>query len=138
MIKIISIPGKNHRGFTLVEALLTSLFLGILGTAISTVYSSAFQTMNDQTDRMLLDSRLRSRMELLVNTDFYSLSSGSENVTINGKSYTIQWSVTPVDLSGEGTAEATAVKVTVSVSGFFERSLITIMVDHEDIVGKIS
>jgi hypothetical protein len=43
-----------------------------------------------------------------------------------------------VDLSGEGTAEATAVKVTVSVSGFFERSLITIMVDHEDIVGKIS
>ena len=38
-----------------------------------------FQTMDDQIDRMLIDSKLRSRMELLVNTDFYSLSSGSEN-----------------------------------------------------------
>jgi hypothetical protein len=125
-------------GFTLVEVMLSVIFLGLLATAVASVYSSGFQTLDYQVDRILLDGKLRSRMEVLVGTDFGSLSSGSEGVTINGKNYTINWTVVSVDLNGDGTPEPTAKQVTVSVAGMSDRSLTTILVDHEKRVGKIS
>jgi len=73
-----------------------------------------------------------------VGTDFGSLESDSEGVTINGKVYTINWTVVSVDLNGDGTPEPTAKQVTVSVAGMSDRSLTTILVDHEKRVGKIS
>ncbi len=77
-------------------------------------------------------------MEVLISTDFDSLSSGSENVTINGDTYTIDWSVIAVDLNADSITEPNAKSITVSVSGMPDRSLTTIIVDHENQVGKIS
>ena len=114
------------------------VFLGLLGTAASTVYFSGQQSLDYQADRILLDGRLRSRMEVLIGTDFGSLSSGSENVTINGNTYTIDWTVIAVDLNADTITEPTAKSITVSVSGMLDRSLTTIVVDHENQVGKIS
>lgn len=125
-------------GFTLVEVLLAVVLLALVATALSTVHSSGFQTLNVQIDRMLLDSRLRSRMEVLVGTGFDSLSNGSENVTVNGNTYTITWTVALADLNNDGLSEPSAKTVIVSISGMPERSLTTIMVDHEDKIGKIS
>ena len=126
-------------GFTLVEALMAVVILATAALAFSTVYSSGFQTLDVQLDHILLDSKLRSRMEVLVGTDFDSLSSGSENVTVNGNTYTINWTVATADLDGFYTLpEPGAKTVTVSVSGMPARSLVTIMVDHEDKIGKIS
>ncbi len=125
-------------GFTLVEVLLAVVFLALLATSFSTVYSSGFQTLDVQIDRMLLDSRLRNRMEVLVSTGFDSLSNGSENVTVNGNTYTITWTVALADLNNDSISEPSAKTVTVSISGMPERSLTTIMVDHEDMIGKIS
>jgi prepilin-type N-terminal cleavage/methylation domain-containing protein len=124
-------------GFTLVEVLLAVVFLALLATAFSTVYSSGFQTLDVQIDRMLLDSELRSRMEVLVGTGFDSLSNDSENVSVNGNSYTITWTVALADLNNDSIPEPSAKTVTVSISGMPERSLTTIMVDHEDRIGKI-
>lgn len=129
---------KTSNGFTLVEVMLCVIFLGLLTTAIASVYSSGFQTLDYQVDRILLDGKLRSRMEVLVGTDFGSLSSDSDPVTINGKDYTINWTVVSVDLNDDGTPEVSAKKVTVSVAGMSDRSLTTILVDHEKRVGKIS
>jgi Tfp pilus assembly protein PilE len=129
---------KTSNGFTLVEVMLCVIFLGLLTTAIASVYSSGFQTLDYQVDRILLDGKLRSRMEVLVGTDFGSLSSDFEPVTINGKDYTINWTVVSVDLNDDGTPEVSAKKVTVSVAGMSDRSLTTILVDHEKRVGKIS
>ncbi len=129
---------KTSNGFTLVEVMLCVIFLGLLATAVASVYSSGFQTLDYQVDRILLDGELRSRMEVLVGTDFGSLENDSEGATINGKNYTINWTVVSVDLNGDGTPEVSAKKVTVSVDGMSDRSLTTILVDHEKMVGKIS
>lgn len=118
--------------------MLAVVFLGLLGSAASTVYFSGQQSLDYQADRILLDGRLRSRMEVLISTDFGSLSSGTEDVTINGNIYTIDWSVVAVDMDADGITEPSAKSITVSVSGIPDRSLTTIIVDHENQVGKIS
>jgi len=128
---------QTDSAFTLIEVLLSVVFLGLLASATSTVYFTGFQSLDEQVDRMLLDSKLRSRMELLLGTSFSALSSSSEAVTVNGTNYTIDWTVATIDLDGDAIAEPSAKKVTVSVSGMADRSLVTLVVDHENIIGKI-
>lgn len=128
---------KSCFGFTLVEILVTVVLLGLMATGISAMYLSGFRSLDAQADRMLLDSRLRSRMEVLVGTDFATLSSGSEAVSINGHNYTIDWTVVSIDLDGDSNPESTAKQVTVSVAGGSGHSLTTIIVDHEGRLGKI-
>jgi prepilin-type N-terminal cleavage/methylation domain-containing protein len=128
---------KTCRGFTLVEVLVSVALLGLMVTGIGALYVSGLQSLERQDDRMLLDSHLRSRMEVLVGTDFGSLSDGSEVVIVNGQNYTINWSVVPIDLDGDATPEPKAVQVTVSITELPDRSLTTILVDHEGRLGKI-
>ncbi len=135
--KIIN-PLKSTGGFTLVEAMLSVVLLGIIAVGISAPYTSGFQALDVQADRMLLDSSLRSRMEVLIGTEFGSLSAGSEGVTVNGQNYTITWTVGNVDLDGDATPESTAKQVTVSITELPDRFLTTILVDNKDRVGKIS
>jgi hypothetical protein len=87
---------------------------------------------------MLIDSQLRSRMEVLVSTDFDMLANGSEVVTVNGQNFTVNWNIAPIDLDGDSNPEPTAKQVSVSITELPNRSLITILVDHEGKVGKIS
>lgn len=114
------------------------MLLGIVATTITIPYISGFQSLEVQADVMLLDSRLRSRMEVLMSTEFDSLSSGSEVVTINGQNHTIDWTVAPIDLDGDTNPEPTAVLVSVSVTGMTGHTLTTIIVDSQDKIGKIS
>jgi len=129
---------RNHNGFTLTEVLFSVVLLGIVSSTITLPYISGVQSLEVQADLMLLDSHRRSRMELLVSTDFDSLSSGSEVVTVNGQNYTINWSVLPLDLDGDTNPEPTAVQISVSVAGMAGRTLTTIVVDSQDSLGKIS
>ncbi|MBA7704368.1 hypothetical protein ES703_113174 [subsurface metagenome] len=131
-------PLRTTKGFTLVEALLSVALLGLMVTGIATLYVSGLQSLDGQDDRMLLDSELRSRMEVLVSTDFGALSDDSEVVTVNGQNYTIAWTVVNVDLDGDLTPEPNAKQVTVSITKLPDRSLTTILVDNEGRVGKIS
>ena len=128
---------KTCSGFTLVEALLSVALLGLMVTGIATLYVSGLQSLDGQDDRMLLDSALRSRMEVLVGTDFGALSDDSEVVTVNGQNYTIAWTVMNADLDGDLTPEPNAKQVTVSITELPDRSLTTILVDNEGRVGKI-
>jgi hypothetical protein len=109
-----------------------------MATAVSALYGSSSKFVGECEDSMLLDIRLRSRMEVLVSTDFSSLTSGSENVTINGKNYTIIWTTADVDLNGDSITELTAKKITVSISGLPGRSLTTVITDNENRIGIIS
>ena len=128
---------KSCLGFTLVEVLVSVILLGFMATGISTLYLSGWRSLDAQNDRMLLDSRLRSRMEVLVGTDFAVLSNGSEVVSINGQNYTFDWTVVSIDLDQDGHPESNARQVTVSVAGVSGHSLTTIIVDHEGRLGKI-
>ena len=129
---------KTCNGFTLVEALFSVVLLGVMATAIAVPYISGFQSLDVQADRMLLDCRLRSRIEVLVGTDFGSLTDGSEVVTVNGENYTISWTVANVDLDGDLIPESNAKQVTVTIPELPDCSLSTILVDNEGKVGKIS
>jgi type II secretory pathway pseudopilin PulG len=124
-------------GFTLVEAVLSMVILGLMVSGITALYLSGLQSLASQDDRMLLDSRLRSRMEVLVGTDFGTLSNGSEVVTVNGENFTLSWTALAVDLNGDSIPEPNAKRLTVSLAGAAGRSLTTIVVDHQGRVGKI-
>jgi prepilin-type N-terminal cleavage/methylation domain-containing protein len=124
-------------GFTLVEVLVSVALLGLMVTGIGALYVSGLQSLNAQDDRMLLDSQLRSRMEVLVGTDFDALAGGSEMITVNGQNFTVNWNVAPIDLDGDTNPEPTAKQVNVSITELPNRSLTTILVDHEGMVGKI-
>ena len=125
---------KMRDGFTLVEALLSVVILGLIAAGISAPYISGLRSLEVQADRMLLDSHLRGQMEKLIGLPFNRIIPGTESVTVRGNDYTIEWSVTPVDLNGDSNPEPNARKITVSVFG---RTLTTIVVDHEGKVGKI-
>jgi len=121
-----------------VEAMLSVALLALVAVGISAPYISGFQALDAQADRMVLDTRLRSRMEVLVSTDFDSLSAGSEVVMVRGQNYTLTWTVANIDLDGDAVPESTARQVTVSITGLPGRFLTTILVDNEGRVGKIS
>ena len=125
-------------GFTLLEAMLSVALLGLMAIAISTPFFSGFQALDVQADRMLLDSHLRSRMEVLVSTNFDSLGNGSEVVTVRGQNYTITWTITNEDLDGDTAPESTAKKIDVSITELPGRSLKMIVVDNERKIGKVS
>ena len=125
---------KSRGGFTLVEALLSVVILGLIAAGISAPYISGLQSLEVQADRMLLDSHLRGRMEALIGLPFDQIIPGTESVTVRGNNYTIEWTETPVDWDGDLNRDAKKITVTVSVFG---RSLTTIVVDHEGKVGKI-
>jgi prepilin-type N-terminal cleavage/methylation domain-containing protein len=128
---------RTCSGFTLLEVLLAVVFLALLAMGMTAIHVSGLQSLDEQADRMLLDGKIRSRMEVLIGTDFAALSNGSEPVTVRGTNYTIAWSVVPVDLDGDANPEPTAKKVTVSVTELPDRSLTTIIVDNEGKVGKL-
>ena len=125
---------KSRGGFTLVEALISVVILGLIAAGISAPYISGLQSLEVQADRMLLDSHLRGRMEALIGLPLDQIISGTEVVTIRGQSYTITWTEDEVDLNADEEPEPNAKKIRVSVS---DRSLTTIVVDHEGKVGKI-
>ena len=129
---------KSPGGFTLVEALLSVALLALLASTISAIYVSGLKSLNVQADHMLLDSALRSRMEVLVGTDFGLLTNGSEAVAINGQNYTISWTAVNADLDGDLTPEPNAKQVTVWITELPGRALTLILVDNDGSVGKIS
>lgn len=131
-----NLQGKKN-GFTLVEVLLATVLLALMAGGFAMLYSSGFNSLSSQKDRVLLNSRLSSRMEELQSRTFSNLNNGSEAITIGGESYTINWTVSPVDLDGDATTEAGAVQVTVSIAGSSDLSLTSIIVNTSGQVGKI-
>ena len=127
-------PNTRKGGFTLVEALLSMTILALIATVISAVYASGFQALEIQSDRMLIDSALRSQMEFQLGNAFADLTSGATTVTVNGQSHTVTIVVVAADLDGDAVPEPAAKQVTISIDG---RSLMTIVVDDEDRLGKI-
>lgn len=105
---------RPQSGFTLVEVLLATVLLALMAGGFATLYSSGLNSLTSQKDRVLLQSHLSSRMEELQSRAFTNLTSGSEAVTVEGESYTINWTVAPVDLDADALTDTGAVQVTVN------------------------
>jgi prepilin-type N-terminal cleavage/methylation domain-containing protein len=128
---------RANSGFTLIEASLAVVILGLMATSIGAMYVSGLDSLDAGHDRMLLDSHVRSRIEFLMGQPFDQVAGGSEVVTVNGENYTINWSAPLIDLDGDSLPEADAKQLTVSVAGEPGCSLTVILVDNEGRVGKI-
>jgi prepilin-type N-terminal cleavage/methylation domain-containing protein len=128
---------RSKHGFTLIETLLAVVILGLMTTSIGALYVSGLDSLDAGHERMLLDSHLRSRMELLMSQSFDLVTGGSEVVTVKGQNYTINWTAPLVDLDGDSLPDADAKHVTVSVAGEPGLQLSVILVDNEGRVGKI-
>jgi len=76
-------------------------------------------------------------MEELEGREFSNLTNGSEVITVEGESYTLNWTVAPVDLDGDAATDAGAVQVTVSITGISDLSITNIIVNTSGQVGKI-
>ena len=118
----------------MVEALLAIVVLAFAAAVMTGLYVSGLQAMDAQTDRMTLDSSLRSRMEFLLSQNFDQLTNGTDTISVNGQNYTLSWTINNTDLDGDSVAESTAKMIEVTVEG---RTLTTIVVDHEGQIGKI-
>jgi type II secretory pathway pseudopilin PulG len=125
-------------GFTLVEALFAVAIMGLLGIAVSALYASGTKSLDLISDRALLDSHLRSRLEMLISTDFYALGNGTEVLNVNGNTYTIKWSVGLIDLDGDSNLEINAKQIKVAIAEIPELSLTTVLTTPEGRVQKIS
>jgi prepilin-type N-terminal cleavage/methylation domain-containing protein len=128
---------KKIRGFTLVEVLLATAILALMAGGFATLYSSGLNSLVSQKDRVILNSQLSSRMEELQSREYSNLTDSSEVITVEGESYTINWTVAPVDLDGDTYTEPDAVQVTVSVAGISDLTLTNIIVNSSEQVGKI-
>jgi prepilin-type N-terminal cleavage/methylation domain-containing protein len=143
LFPVVSAAGSGPRitasdaGFTLVEILLAVTLLGLLAAGVSMMYASGLKALDVQSDRILLDSALRSRMEFLIGTSFDELTDGGETIQIRSTVVSIYWKVEPADLNGDGAAEAGAKKIIVTAPEQHSQALTVIVVDHEGRVAKI-
>lgn len=111
---------ETDKGFTLIEVLisLAILSIGILAVA-SLQVSASLQTRNslEITEACAIASY---QMEVLMQMPFanvtttpsYSIPTGRFSIPTN--QYNIQWTVTMIDLNGDGIAEARSVDLTVT------------------------
>lgn len=129
---------RNHAGFTLIEALLTIVVVALMATAISGLYISGMRSLDVQARRVLLQGHLRSQMELLVGTPFNHLTSGSRAIDVatgnQTNTYTISWTISPIDLDGDSTPEPDAKQVKVALEG---QALTMLLTDHQGRVKKL-
>ena len=113
--------GPRNSGFTLIEAIMLMVIVGIVGLA-SGIGLQAFAKTPTQTNQPLaLNAECVSRMEQMRATDFASLSTKastlSGNVTINGTAYTCSVAVANADADGDGTVDADFAQITVTIGG---------------------
>lgn len=128
---------ENKNGFTLVEAMISIVLLAIMGVSITMPYTSGSQALNAVSDQIHMDQVLKSRMEILVGTDFDSLRTWFDMVVVGSQTYLLFWSVTFVDMDGDTSQDVDAKQVSLMVMGFPDISLTTILVDGGDRIGKI-
>ena len=132
-------PITPHAGFTLVEALLSVALLALVASTIGASYITGLQSLDLQHEDILLDSMLRSRMEVLLSTKPATLSNGSETVTVKGETYTISWTIVPYDIDGDATPESDAWWIELKVDELAAKhTLHTIVVDNQGRIGKVS
>ena len=113
---------------------MSAMILGLVAIPLTEIFYSGLRTLDTRADDYLIASALRSRMELLLSTDFQYLSSGSTQVTVRNTTSWMSWSVNSYDLDGDSLTESGVRQIRIAFQG---RILSTIVTDHEGRVGKI-
>jgi len=120
-----SIRGHNS-GFTLVEALLSSVIIAVCVMAVSAAFYGGFQNLRDEGRMLEQLNYAAGKTDELIATEFRRLSSGGDTVTVCGEQVPRKWQVTSYNVDGNPGAESDA-KLTVVTVGNVR--LATLVVD---------
>jgi type II secretory pathway pseudopilin PulG len=124
---------SKHKGFTLIEALLSIATLAMAAAGIATLYASGHRAIENQTESALFCSALRGEMERTIATPFDELADAEAPITIDGQTYTSAVTTAFVDVNGDGSIESNAVHVTVAIA---DKALTLLRIDSGQYVRK--
>jgi prepilin-type N-terminal cleavage/methylation domain-containing protein len=116
----------SDAGFTLIEAMLSSVILAVCVMAVSTAFYGGLQNLRDEGRMLEIMNYAEGKMDELIATDFAGVVSGSDNVTVQAISVPRQWSVTSYDVDGDAVPESDAKLIVVTIE---DVELATLLVD---------
>jgi|GEM_PF-3606924 len=127
----ITTGGRHPAGFTLIEALLSSVIMAVCVMAVSAAFSGGLQNLRDEGRTLELVNHAAGKMDELIGTSFADLQSGSDSVAVQGETVSRQWSVSLYDVDGDSAPDSDAKRVVVDVGGV---QISTLLVDSAGLV----
>jgi len=118
--------GKVHRGFTLIEALLSVTIIAVSVLAVSSAFYGGFQNLDDEAATLEKVNYAAGKLDELIATEFNQVHGGSDFVTVQGEQVSRQWQATPCDVDGNPGVEMDAKLVVVTVDNI---EMATLLVD---------
>jgi prepilin-type N-terminal cleavage/methylation domain-containing protein len=112
---IVKTDSAQHSGFTLIEALISSVIIAIAVMAVSAAFYGGLQNLDDEARILELVNYAAGKMDELIATHFVRLSGGTDQVTVQGENVQRQWQVTPYDVDGNPGVETDAKRIVVTV-----------------------
>jgi prepilin-type N-terminal cleavage/methylation domain-containing protein len=127
-----------HKGFTLIEVLISMAILSIGLLAVASMQISASLQARNSLDISEANAIASYQMETLMQMPYVNVVSSSTNAipaaefSIAPNQFSIQWTVTPADLNGDGINEAKSIDLTVTrISS--QRRVELVFIKHDDL-----
>jgi prepilin-type N-terminal cleavage/methylation domain-containing protein len=117
--------GQNS-GFTLIEALLSSVVIAVCVMAVSAAFYGGTQNLRDEARILEIVSHAEGKMDELISTEFAGVVSGSDTVAVQKDTVTIEWSATSYDVDGDAVPESDVKLIVVTIE---DVELSTLLVD---------
>lgn len=105
----------GEAAFSMVEALISLLLLGVLATIAAAVLPSVHTATEVAAGAQVLDLS-RAKMEELQAVPAAAFA-GDDTLLVDGARFVRTWSSVPVDLDGDGNAESDAFRIAVVMGG---------------------
>ena len=106
---------RHQRGFTLIEALLSTVIIAVSVMAVSAAFYGGFENLRDEGRLLEKVNHATGKMDELIATEFSSLTGGFDQVNVGGEQIQRRWQVMSVDVDGNPGTEADAKLVVVTV-----------------------
>ena len=113
-------------GFTLIEALLSSVVIAVCVMAVSAAFYGGTQNLRDEGRILEIVNYAEGKMDEPIATDFDDVDSGADQVTVQGETVQRHWTVTPYDVDGTPGVEMDVKLIVVTIE---DVELSTLLVD---------
>lgn len=126
-----------RQGFTLIEAMLSLMILGITVSGTAVLLNNGLLSLQESEELLQVQSAARSQLETLISRPFGDVlaeGSGGRVISLDKRTYDLAWTATNHDMDGDGFVETDAMLLKVSAGG---STLRMIVVDHGDDLGVL-